>query len=223
MVAHPGLLNSFDGEVRRGRLWGSLPIDEDSGLTTEWALEDRIVAAIRRIIRAVDVHSRKLVDEFGLTGPQLATLQEATRLGPVSPGALARSVHLSAATMTGILARLEKRGLVARARGTADRRRVEVTVTDAGREAIARAPSLLQERFLRELAALEDWERHMMLASLQRIASMMDAEDLDAAPHLTNDAIGTREGDGEPAVEEIAPAHLELEPFDGWPPEPGGR
>jgi DNA-binding MarR family transcriptional regulator len=136
----------------------------------------------------VDLHSRKLVDEYGLTGPQLATLQEAQRAGSVSSSALARSVHLSSPTMTGILSRLEKRGFVERSRGEADRRNVIVSVTEFGREVLARAPSLLQDRFRRELSQLEQWEQLMMLSSLQRIASMMDAETLDAAPHLVVDA-----------------------------------
>ena len=151
-------------------------------------LEDRIVAAIRRLMRAVDLHSRRLVDEFGLTGPQLATLQEAARLGPVSATALARAVHLSGATMTGILTRLEKRGYVERTRGATDRRTVLVSVTDVGRDALSRAPSLLQDRFRAALSGLATWEQLMMLANLQRIASMMDAEGLDAAPHLVAEA-----------------------------------
>ncbi|MCA8977752.1 MAG: hypothetical protein KDC98_23710, partial [Planctomycetes bacterium] len=36
-------------------------------------LEDLIVAAVRRLMRAIDLHSRRLVADFGLTGPQLAT------------------------------------------------------------------------------------------------------------------------------------------------------
>jgi DNA-binding MarR family transcriptional regulator len=151
-------------------------------------LEDLIVAAIRRLMRAVDLHSRRLVDEYGLTGPQLATLQEAAKTGPVAASALARAVHLSGATMTGILTRLEKRGFVERTRGESDRRTVIVSVTDIGRTVLARAPSLLQDRFRQELSGLETWEQLMMLANLQRIASMMDAEALDAAPHLVADA-----------------------------------
>jgi predicted ATP-grasp superfamily ATP-dependent carboligase len=46
------------------------------------------------------------------------------------------------------------------------------------------APSLLQERFREKLGRLEDWERHWLLAALERIASMMDAESIDAAPIL---------------------------------------
>lgn len=150
--------------------------------------EDLIVAAIRRLMRAVDLHSRRLVEEHGLTGPQLATLQEAVKTGPVGASALARAVHLSGATMTGILTRLEKCGLVERTRGESDRRTVIVTVTDSGRDSLARAPSLLQDRFRQELSKLETWEQMTMLANLQRIASMMDAETLDAAPHLVADA-----------------------------------
>lgn len=162
----------------------SVPVEPNPALD----LEDRIVASIRRLMRAVDLHSRRLVDEFGLTGPQLATLQEADRLGPVSASALARAVHLSGATMTGILTRLEKRGYVVRSRGAADRRTVIVTVTEAGQDVLSRAPSLLQDRFRAALSGLATWEQLMMLANLQRIASMMDAEGLDAAPHLVAEA-----------------------------------
>ena len=184
---------------------GSAPLD----------LENRITAAIRRVMRAVDLHSRRLVDEYGLTGPQLATLNEAARSGPLPATSLARAVHLSGATMTGILTRLEKRGYVERARGKSDRRTVMVSITDLGREVLTRAPSLLQDRFRRQLSELETWEQMMMLATLQRIASMMDAEALDAAPHLVADAraldpdAAPRPGtDGEPGQLPSAPPRL---------------
>ncbi len=158
-------------------------------LQTSLDLENLIVAAIRRLMRAVDLHSRTLVDEYGLTGPQLATLQETSKTGPVAASTLARAVHLSRATMTGILTRLEKRGFVERVRGESDRRTVMVSITDIGDKVLSRAPSLLQDRFREELSGLEKWEQMMMLANLQRIASMMDAEALDAAPHLVADAL----------------------------------
>ena len=47
---------------------------------TPLSMENQIVAAIRRIMRAVDLHSRRLAEEHGLTGPQLATLQAAASL-----------------------------------------------------------------------------------------------------------------------------------------------
>lgn len=146
--------------------------------------EDEIVAAIRRIMHAVELHSRRLVEQIGLTGPQLAVLRKASDMGRTPIGGLARAVHLSQPTVTGILDRLEKRGLLQRTRDAVDRRAVNISVTDSGRELLARAPSLLQDEFRRELEKLQDWEQTLMLSILQRIAAMMEAEGLDAAPHL---------------------------------------
>ena len=148
------------------------------------AVEDEIVASIRRIIRAIDLQSRRLQDRHKLTGPQLATLREAHKVGQPSISALARAVHLSQPTVSGIVSRLERRGLIARRRSEGDRRSVVIEVTKEGLDVLDAAPSLLQERFRAELARLDDWERHWMLSALKRIASMMDAEHLDAAPIL---------------------------------------
>lgn len=147
-------------------------------------LEELIIRAIRRIVRAVDLQSRHLAGRCGLTGPQLIALRAVERLGPVSVSILAREISVGQATISGILDRLERRGLVERARDTRDRRKVTVLMTDAGRGILATAPPLLQDRFLHELTRLEEWERTSMLAALQRVASMMDAEEIDAAPLL---------------------------------------
>ena len=147
-------------------------------------IESQILASIRRIMRAIDLQSRHLADEFGLTGPQLSVLQVAARLDAATPGAIAREIRLSPATVTGIVSRLERQDLLRRSRGESDRRTVRLELTPTGRETLAAVPSLLQDRFRAELARLEGWERSMILSVLDRIAGMMDAEGLDAAPHL---------------------------------------
>jgi DNA-binding MarR family transcriptional regulator len=153
-------------------------------MSSDAELENLIVAAIRRIVRAVDLHSRRLVEEHGVTAPQLATLAEAELLGGSTIGSLARAVHLSQPTVSGILDRLERQQLVRRDRSESDRRSVKVTVTDKGRRLLRESPSLLQDRFRQELGRLEGWERYWLLSALQRIAAMMDAESIDAAPML---------------------------------------
>jgi len=150
--------------------------------------DDRVIAALRRIVRAIDLHSCHLVERFGVTGPQLIALQELARLGQVPVGVLARNVHVSHPTMTGILDRLEKRGLVQRTRDTRDRRRTTATPTAEGLKLLDDAPSPLQDRFRSEFSKLEEWEQTHMLATLQRVAAMMDAEALEAAPVLTTGA-----------------------------------
>lgn len=169
--------------------------------------EDEIVAAIRRIMHAVELHSRRLVEEVGLTGPQLAVLRKTAQLGRSPIGGLARAVHLSQPTVTGILDRLEKRGLLQRTRDEHDRRTVNISVTAEGQRLLESAPSLLQDRFRQELSKLRDWEQTLMLAILQRIAAMMEAEKLDASPHLITqlDAAGPNLASGDVMSAEGSP------------------
>lgn len=147
-------------------------------------LEDQIVSALRRIVRAIDLQSRRMVEQCGLTSPQIVVLREAARLESASIGTLARAASLGQPTVSGIVDRLESQGLVRRERSRRDRRSSVVTVTPRGGRVLKKAPSLLQDRFRSELALLEDWERTQILALLQRLASMMDAEGIDAAPML---------------------------------------
>jgi len=147
-------------------------------------LEDDIVAALRRIVRAIDIHSKALAEACGLTGPQLAVLRALSRLGPTPISGLAKAVSLSQPTVSGIVARLESHGLVRRRRGNEDQRTVLVNVTPKGSRTISTAPSLLQDRVSAQLEQLEEWERTLILSTLQRLATMMDAEQLDASPIL---------------------------------------
>lgn len=157
-----------------------------------------VLIALRRIIRAVDLHSSRLVQRCGLTGPQLLLLQELAEGGEISSGALAGRVSLSQATVTGILDRLQGRGLIRRRRDEEDRRRVLAAVTPAGRQLLQIAPPLLQESFLAELAKLQDWERTLVLSSLQRVVAMMEAREVEASPILTTEPLGeTAKGAGE--------------------------
>jgi DNA-binding MarR family transcriptional regulator len=162
-------------------------------MTSSLTLEDQVIAALRRIVRAIDLHSRHLMDQHGVTGPQLVALQEAARLGAAPVSALARNVHVSHSTMTGIIDRLEKRGLVERARDQKDRRMVTISVTQEGAAVLDAAPSPLQDRFRDEIAKQEEWEQTLLLSTLQRIAAMMQAEDIEASPVLATETAVDKE------------------------------
>ena len=153
-------------------------------MDTEREACDQVLAALRRIIRAIDLHSRKLAQRYGLTGPQLIILKELQSLGDVSVGELAKRISLSSGTVTDILERLEKRGLVQRARSNADRRRVLNRITEKGEEILQKAPTLLQERFVEEFEKIQDWEQTLILSSLQRVASLMEIEETLSRPVL---------------------------------------
>ncbi|MGB4246490.1 MAG: MarR family transcriptional regulator [Pseudohongiellaceae bacterium] len=144
----------------------------------------QVLTAIRRLIRATDLHSRKITRMAGLTSSQLILLKMVRDVAGATIGELATSISLSQATATTILDRLEQEGLVKRERSEQDRRKVFVRLTDEGHAMLERAPEPLQETFIRQFSALKDWERSMILASLQRVAEMMDAQDIDASPLL---------------------------------------
>ncbi|WP_036228431.1 MarR family winged helix-turn-helix transcriptional regulator [Marinobacterium jannaschii] len=146
---------------------------------------DEVLVSLRRIIRAVDLHSRRLVNQYGLTGPQALVLKAILGAEGLTAGELARKVSLSQATITDILKRLEQRGLVSRQRSDSDRRKVFVFSTQKAVEIVASAPPLLQDTFVDRLTQLRDWEQTLLLSSLQRVAELMDAETIDAAPLLT--------------------------------------
>ena len=153
------------------------------------AVCDEVLIAIRRIIQAIDLHSRHLVRQFGLTGPQLIVLQEISRFGEVSVGEIAKAISLGQATVTGILERLENRGLIIKQRSKNDKRRVLVQATSASKQLLEKAPPPMQEHFIQQFTNLQDWEQAMILSSLQRIVSMMDAKKIEAAPILATGPI----------------------------------
>lgn len=143
-----------------------------------------LLVSLRRVIRAIDLHSKRLEKETGLTGPQLMVMQEVVQHDNIMVKLIAENINLSPATVTSILDRLEKRGLVLRERSTTDKRKVGLHVTQQGLDILESAPKPLQEHFINRFEALEQWEQTQMLSSMQRIASMMDADDIDASPLL---------------------------------------
>lgn len=147
-------------------------------------IEDQVLTELRRIIRATQISAKRLAHATGLTTSQLVLLQLLDQHTELTPGQLARHMNLTQATVTSLLDRLQDRALVARKRGTADRRRVSVTLTARGKKLLARSPTPLQSRFVHDFAALQAWEQTALLAALQRIAHLMDADTLDAAPLL---------------------------------------
>lgn len=153
------------------------------------ALTRRVMVALRRIIRTVDLHSRALARLHGLTGPQLLVLKIIGERDRPTMGEIAEAVHLSQATITGILDRLERKGLVHRTRDDPDRRKIHVVPTPAANAVLATAPPLLQESFAAGFAGLPEPEKALILSSLERLVSLMEAGDLAAAPLLTAEPV----------------------------------
>ena len=145
---------------------------------------ESVLVALRRVIRATDMHSKSLSKTTGLTAPQLLLLQIIDNRGDITIGEIATEMSLSQATVTTIIDRLEKRQLVYRQRSTQDKRRVFVHLTEAGKTSLVGAPTPLQDSFVQQFSDLDEWEQTMIISALQRVARMMDAQHIDASPLL---------------------------------------
>jgi DNA-binding MarR family transcriptional regulator len=146
--------------------------------------EYRILSALRRVVRSVDIYSKKLNTELGLTTPQLLCLHALAKSESMILTDLAREVHLGVSTVNGIIDRLEAKHFLTRNRSAEDRRKVGLQISFAGREVIAKAPSLLQDKLSASLAELSDSEQLAITESLELVVKLMEAEKIDASPNL---------------------------------------
>ncbi len=149
---------------------------------------DEILNLLRKITRAIDLHSKKLVKKYGLTGPQCLLLKIILQYKELSSSKLAEIASLSHPTVTSILDRLSQKCYVERTKAQDDKRKIIVTATRSAKELFETNPSLLQEQFVQQFHALKDWEQSQLISSLSRIADMMSAEDIDTSPFLASKA-----------------------------------
>lgn len=131
--------------------------------------------ALRRIVRSLDIHSRKIDREFGLTLPQLVVLQCVRDLGQVTSKAISEEASLSPPTVVGILDNLEAKGMIERYRSAQDRRIVHTRVTARGRAILAEAPSPIGESFDTMFDALPAETRDAIVASFSEVATLCEA------------------------------------------------
>jgi len=145
---------------------------------------DISLIALRRILRATELYGRRLAKEAGMTAVQFRVMQIVAETGRATPTAISQRMGVTQATMTALIDKLQARGLVERVRSETDRRQTNVTITARGHEVIDEAPDPLQQRYVRKFEAMEDWEQALVVAVLERVAGMLDADEIDASPVL---------------------------------------
>ena len=142
------------------------------------------LVALRRILKVTELNARELAQQSELTTSQFLLLQYVAQQGQALPSSIAKAIELKQATITVLLNQLEDAGLVTRSRDTKDRRRVWVRLTDAAHKILGQSPDLLQSRFESAFDTLEGWEQSMIISTLERIAVMLNADEVEAAPVL---------------------------------------
>ena len=94
-------------------------------------------------------------------------------------------LNLNSSTVSGIIGRLEKKGLLARLPKTLDKRIVNIALTSAGDELITSMPSLLHEQLSDKLNSLDSADLEMIEHGLDVLVRLLDIQAVDASPLIT--------------------------------------
>ncbi len=145
--------------------------------------DDSVAYLMRRTLHAMAAEAEHRCEPSGLTSAQWVPLLM-LHMGRASMVAeLARECQLDAGGMTRLLDRLETKGLVRRVRSCADRRVVNIELTDEGREAARTIPAVLcsvQNEAMRGFTA-DEWQTlrqllDRMLANAQALQANREAD-----------------------------------------------
>lgn len=116
----------------------------------------RFMQGLWALVHALEVRSKRMSRTLGVTGPQRLVLRVIGQRPDATAGEIARMLDLHASTLTGVLARLEQRGMLARHVDPGDRRRARFTLTAAGRRADREQKGTVEAAVRRALAKVPD-------------------------------------------------------------------
>ncbi len=138
-----------------------------------------LVYLIRKLMQSGEIYTKELNKRFNVSAPQVASLLVLYEAGAMSPSHLARRIMVKSSTVTGIIDRLEHKGLVTRVRNSPDRRVITIELTQEGRDLAQNAPPPIQMKIVQGLNKMGNDERKEIIKSLAKLAEMIDREDLD--------------------------------------------
>lgn len=139
-----------------------------------------IVQGLRRIVKALQTYSQDVRSGYGLTGPQLWALKTLRRNGRMPVGRLAAALAVNQSSVSVLVDRLVRRGLVRRIRGRTDRRFVEIALTPRGRTLVADAPEPAQGRLLHALEDMGAPGVRRIRRAVDELVNAMEAADVNA-------------------------------------------
>jgi DNA-binding MarR family transcriptional regulator len=118
----------------------------------------RALSCIRALVDLLYRSARSVESRTGLTNAQLAILRNVARHGPMTVNEVAERVRAGQSGVSMVLSRLQRAKLIARTTSEADRRRVLVHATAAGRRLLRRSPRAPTEELLAALDRLTPTE-----------------------------------------------------------------
>ncbi|MDA3893595.1 MAG: MarR family transcriptional regulator [Salinivirgaceae bacterium] len=145
-----------------------------------------ILIKIRKIVRSVDIESKKIQKEYGVSIPQVLCLNflHSTPSDQATQQEIITFLNLNSSTVSGIINRLEKKGLLARLPKSGDRRVVNIALTSSGDKLLSTIPSLLHEQLSEKLQKLDESELKKVEDSLNTLVTLLDIEQIEASPMI---------------------------------------
>src|SRR3954471_3978220 len=147
---HPRGARGSPGRRRRGRATsggGRLPMEANSSAGRDEAGEmTTVMDSLRAVVRALRISTRAVEKEIGISGAQLFVLQQLEEAPVRSVNELAERTSTHQSSVSTVVSRLVERGLVRRAPSPEDGRRMEISITDRGRQLVDAAPLTAQVR-----------------------------------------------------------------------------
>ena len=137
-----------------------------------------IVYEIYRLMQAGKLYTKELNKKYQVSAPQLNCLIALYENGPLPPSRIAKIIMVSSSTVTGIIDRLELKGLVTRMRKSPDRRVITIELTEEGRDLAHNAPPPIQHKIVDGLKRLPEGETEEIVRSLRKLTNMLDVQDL---------------------------------------------
>ncbi len=156
-----------------------------------------ILIKIRKIVRSVDIESKKIQKEYGVSIPQALCLNflHASDNYQATQSDIKKFLNLNSSTVSGIITRLEKKGFLARLPKSGDKRVVNIALTSTGNKLLGTLPSLLHEQLSQKLQKLNDAELTKVEDSLETLIQLLNIEKVDASPMIALNIIAERIND----------------------------
>ena len=138
-----------------------------------------IIFLIRKLMHGAEMYTKELNKKYSITSAQLNCLLALYENGPLPPSQIAKHMMVKSSTVTGVIDRLEKKGLVTRQRNSPDRRIINIQLTTDGKKMAKVAPPPIQQRVVDGLQQLSPKELDQIILSLAKLTKMLDLQDLE--------------------------------------------
>ena len=138
-----------------------------------------IVWLIRRLMQVSYLYNKELNKTYQVSAPQLSSLLALYENGPMPPSQIAKYIMVNSSTVTGIIDRLEQKGLVERSRISHDRRVITIALTERGKALAKNAPPPIQKKIVDGLKRLPPDETEQIVQALTKLTYMLDVQDLE--------------------------------------------